>query len=324
MTEADLEKILHDFNSRDNAIYEAAMQQARALSPEDLFRLANKEARNYRRQRRRAFWIYPWLAGSLIFFASVGDLFRSVPVWKAIVVIWFLLSWASYFLSIWAYYMPSKARRSLAAILEETQDLRFLGIIQNLIRAVTQDPTVRKSAFAAFRRLAPQLLDPHQKVVSVQEQNKALLMLLSSPYSDVDMTVSALKTLEQVGDESAIPVVQNLADLPPATWKMKRIREAAQECLPYLREHIREARQAQTLLRPSDSAASGTESLLRPTNTTGMETPQEQLLRATSHPDDQGSEEKTEAPIKGILPRKRQYTRDETGDSFRLGRRPDQ
>jgi hypothetical protein len=123
--------------------------------------------------------------------------------------------------------------------------------------------------------------------IPAQEVNQALLIILAFPYKDVELTLAALKTLEQIGDASVIATVERLAAEPPATPNMKRVREAAKECLPYLRIHSDELKQAQTLLRPSETAASGTESLLRPAAQASTETPREQLLRAADLPETQ-------------------------------------
>jgi hypothetical protein len=116
-----------------------------------------------------------------------------------------------------------------------------------------------------------------------------------------ELMICVLKALEQVGDETALGPVRRLAALSPARieenircyrqadvsslrgsafWEdVKRVRQAAVECLEALEVRLESREQAQTLLRASDSThvdPSGT--LLRPA-VGGNETASEELLR---------------------------------------------
>lgn len=277
-----LEEILHDLNSGKEALHTSALQQARSLPPEELLTLAQMEAQNYRRHVRRvnAFWLSLIALLSIFLIAHYGfgvGRFR-FPIFEI-----YSLYWLCYALQYAvSRYLPTQARQSIARILAETQDMRFLGVGLSLLQDNKSDPAVTKSVLIAIRRLLPQIRNDQRDQLT-QEQKKAFLHLLISPYEDVPLTLAVLKALEQVGDEGAMPVVERLAAEPPATPKMKQVRQAACACLEHLHLHAQESHQAQTLLRASAASSSETSGvLLRPAENTGDTVPPEQLLRSST------------------------------------------
>jgi hypothetical protein len=92
-----------------------------------------------------------------------------------------------------------------------------------------------------------------------------------------DFVVTILAALEQIGDKSAIPVVTQAARSAPSP----RVREAAEECLPFLLASAERQEAARTLLRAADSTAVSPDVLLRPAERAQSESP-EQLLRAAN------------------------------------------
>lgn len=96
------------------------------------------------------------------------------------------------------------------------------------------------------------------------------------------LILATLKALEQVGDEAAVPYVEQLALANPKSPAQYRIRESARECLPYLRSGAAQRQGSQTLLRASSSdAGQQTNVLLRPAvNVSTVE--EAQLLRGAS------------------------------------------
>jgi hypothetical protein len=92
-----------------------------------------------------------------------------------------------------------------------------------------------------------------------------------------DLKVAALKALEQVGDEEALPIVAQVALHAPGL----PIRQAALECLPFLQMRVEEQRSRQSLLRSSAASVFPNETLLRPA-AGGSETNAEELLRPTN------------------------------------------
>ena len=122
-------------------------------------------------------------------------------------------------------------------------------------------------------RLLPHLR-ADQSGLLTREQKRDLLSLVASSGS-TELRVKGLKALEQVGDESAYQIVNNILRFTPD----KEVQKAAAECLEYLKLHANERREMQTLLRAADSLdASAPDVLLRPAGSPAL-TPPEQLLR---------------------------------------------
>lgn len=276
----ELERLLRHLNSQDDVLHAEALRRARALPPESLLELAQIEAQTYRKRNRMTgyFILVLTLVALVVLFA-----YHRLGFWKPEDH----LSPLAYFSGFILYvsllvrerYVPTRARHSLASIIEETQDLRFLSILLALQKEMKADPTVTRSVYNALRRLVPQIVHGDSSGISVSERIQALLLILGAPYKDVELTLSVLKALEQIGDESAIPAVTELAETSAATPGMKRIQQAARECLPYLHIHADEMRQARTLLRASNPAFGGTDDLLRPSTPMKPYPHPEQLLR---------------------------------------------
>lgn len=80
-----------------------------------------------------------------------------------------------------------------------------------------------------------------------------------------DFRVAILKAFEQVGDTKALPIVERLAHQEAKTEAEHRVREAAQECLPFLQVRSDRQRAHQTLLRASQPTEADPALLLRAT-----------------------------------------------------------
>ena len=102
-------------------------------------------------------------------------------------------------------------------------------------------------------------------------------------YTD-EVRLASLKALEQVGDSSAIPVVEKLAKSKARNTAQEKIKQAAIECLPMLQDNCGKVEANKTLLRASHAPAAAPETLLRPAESIPDAAPQ-QLLRA-SHSSD--------------------------------------
>ncbi len=77
------------------------------------------------------------------------------------------------------------------------------------------------------------------------------------------IALAILKAYEQVGNAKAIPVVESLAKIRGNSERKRKVREAAQECLPLLQSHLGELNTMQTLLRASSPSTSAPDVLLR-------------------------------------------------------------
>ena len=97
------------------------------------------------------------------------------------------------------------------------------------------------------------------------------------------LRIAALKALEQVGDSTAIPIVERLAQIKPLTPGQAKVQQAAIECLPMLRANCGEVEAARTLLRASQADTARPDTLLRPATGAGQ-TDRNELLRADLTP----------------------------------------
>jgi hypothetical protein len=129
----------------------------------------------------------------------------------------------------------------------------------------------------ALLRLLPRL--QYSDTKRWRSDDRRLLLLPLENRFDPELTLCMLKTLEQVGDETALPLVRQLAGM---RLYDPRISQAAHECLPYLTAHAEQVRQAQTLLRATDTVTTSPDDLLRPAHYDTDHEPYEELLRPDS------------------------------------------
>lgn len=152
---------------------------------------------------------------------------------------------------------------------------RSVGI---LAEALTVSDVQIYAAEALIREL-PQLKANDAPLLNA-EQRKYLYGALMG--DNANLILAILKALEQIGDEAAIPYVEQLA-LGHGSFNYRNIREAAEACLPYLHERAAKQKEHQTLLRASSAAdvvTSAPDTLLRPAQYSNPTQPQE-LLRAS-------------------------------------------
>lgn len=281
-----LKSLLGRMDSFRSSVREAAVREARALPPEPLAELILLESRSYRRSQVRSGFL---VLALLLSYGLVSLLHKSV--WAIVAVTLYIITWVFYVGML--LFVPRRAHRGVATLLDRIDDPRLLDVVLSMATGDPNESDVRKSGRAALKRLLPKLRADQKEGLPPQFSHR-LLSLLQSPYEDVGLTLALLKALEQIGDESALSAVERLTNEPGATANMKRVREAARDCLPFLHEHIRQTQQAQTLLRASDSTANAApETLLRPASATGIETPREELLRPA---------ESAAPPIQKVLP----------------------
>jgi hypothetical protein len=238
-----LEHLIHELNSRDEAIREAASEKARSLPPGQLLRL-------------------------------VRQLVLPCP----------------------------PAQHALAKAAMQAEDPRYISAALILLQQARQDALVILRVNTALKRLLPRMCEEDAEALT-DEQAEILLSLLFHPYFDVELTLCILDVLRKFGEEGAIPVVKALADYgrfvdaskyglkryaphrrvasaEATPESLQRVKQAARECLNQLSLRAEEAKQAQTLLRPSDaSTLAAPEVLLRPAAPTADTTAPEELLR---------------------------------------------
>ncbi len=199
-----------------------------------------------------------------------------------------LLHSAFYFLNIilplcFLFYFRGLAGRQEAksrSILESIKDLRLVG---PLAQALDAEKTTHQSYIAgALCRLLPRLQASDASLLN-KEQRACLNSLLTRRrlrhrHGGKVLILAILKALEQIGDKDALPAVQKLAQ-----WSSdKDIRQAANNCLPYLHDRAEAYKRGAMYLRPADARTSGSDVLLRSSTsmTQPQQTPPDQLLRA--------------------------------------------
>ena len=171
----------------------------------------------------------------------------------------------------WAIDKTARKRRETAGALGLAGDPRAVGVLAVVVR--DGDRTVRRAANGALLALLPRVRADHAAFITADQMNALLeLGFRSQP----GMQISVLKALEQVGDQRAIPMVENLVLSPHHD-----VRAQARQCLPFLIERARRSEQRATLLRGAANPGreeAGKE-LLRAAATAPETTPADQLLR---------------------------------------------
>jgi hypothetical protein len=165
----------------------------------------------------------------------------------------------------------------------KSADVRMVGPLieaySSLNLAEYRDP-VRE----ALIRLLSRLQSSDARVLTEEHRHALNRVLgsgtLSSGKENNRLIIAILKAYEQVGDESALPFVERLAEGEKA-GKNREVREAAQACLPFLQERVELERSRQTLLRAASASDTPSDVLLRPASG-ALEADPQQLLRATA------------------------------------------
>jgi hypothetical protein len=150
-----------------------------------------------------------------------------------------------------------RLQKHAAGMLAILDDPIAVGPLAECLRI--DDAQVRRLTQEALLRLLPRLR-PNDAQSLTDDQHRCLNQALAG--RDVDLSLAILAAYEQVGDGRDLAAVEELADGRSPASKDARVREAAQECVPYLRLRAQKQRAAQTYLRPS-TVTDGDAALLR-------------------------------------------------------------
>ncbi len=187
---------------------------------------------------------------------------------------------------------PEKRLLDVLAALEE---VALIGTILDHIPPPTaiMVETMRGTLRASLQNLLPRLrasdanllTEPHRNWLNHELQRSAFKLSEGWAGKQVaerqaNFDIAILKAWEQVGDERALTFVQQLATMTAKSPAKKRVREAAEQCLPYLEARVGEQRQTQTLLRASTVPTEAGDILLRAATAQTAPVESEQLLRA--------------------------------------------
>jgi hypothetical protein len=193
--------------------------------------------------------------------------------------------------------------RSAVRTLASKKDLSTVGSLVDVL--LLDDGPNRNVASEALIEMLPRLQASDAHLLNAQHRDKLCRILSTNVdnalYKDVtailgpaslskaankravDLRVAILRAFQQVGDSRGLPVVEKLATGRAKTPGHETVRNAAQDCLPYLRERVNVEMTGQGLLRvPLQPGHTG---LVRPAaDPTGSSA---QLLRADAcRPDD--------------------------------------
>lgn len=168
------------------------------------------------------------------------------------------------------------AARQLAAY----DNVRGIGPLAEALE--WPEPAIQEVAAMALTRLLPQLQATDSGLLSAKQRACLCRYLkMSHVYKHDKLMLAILKALEQIGDAQAVPYVKRLAASVALTPIQRKVKRAAEECLPFLNARADQTKASQMLLRASglEDVGSGSTILLRPASS-NEETEPLQLLRA--------------------------------------------
>jgi HEAT repeat protein len=123
------------------------------------------------------------------------------------------------------------------------EDVRAVGLLAEALSF--GDKAVRAVAEQALIRLLPRL-QPEDAELLNKKQRECLYRAMRN--GNPELVIAILKALTRVGDEEALRHVEDLC----MNARDPRVRWAAMECLPGLKERVIREGMAQRLLRPAD------------------------------------------------------------------------
>ncbi len=140
----------------------------------------------------------------------------------------------------------------------------------------------RNVAIEGLITLLPKLKTRDRRFLSAEQQAELLGFLKPQLVPNYhELIIAILKCLEQVGDESALLPVEQLAALNPSSVVQRRVSDAAKHCLLFLPQVAAANTASSTLLRMSQPETGGPNDLLRP-SPKGPNTEGEYLIRSSS------------------------------------------
>ncbi len=208
-----------------------------------------------------------------------------VAAWKAAETM-FMSNWLSF--ALWSTVVVATTQlyrfslfprhRHLMRKLAACDDVAGVGVLIETLE--WPDRRAQEVAARALIRLLPRLRASDARLLT-QPQRACLYRMLRMRYAGRDgaLILAILQALQQVGDEAAIPYVRRLASSAAFTPTQRKVKQAAEECQPYLKSSADLQRASQTLLRASAQENVAEDGLLRPAYAR-TETESTELLRA--------------------------------------------
>ena len=171
-----------------------------------------------------------------------------------------------------------RTTEALAAV----EDVRMVGPLVERLRGGRTERRSLRVVTQALTRLLPRLQASDASLLTKDQKARLgrYLAQLALFGRDTELQIAILYAFQQIGDNQALPVVENLTRSQPRTAAMRRVQQAAVECLPFLQERAQQEYSRETLLRPASGDTRDTNQLLRPLEETDK-TDQQHLLRAS-------------------------------------------
>ncbi|CEK20521.1 hypothetical protein CWRG_02861 [Chthonomonas calidirosea] len=175
------------------------------------------------------------------------------------------------------YTKDMHAGRKLLQNISTYRDVRVVGPLLSLWSI--SSPRTRGAIEEALIELLPQMKAADAALLNEEQRAQLYAILTDTNRRRVPLQLAILEVLGRIGDAHAVPIVERLSEAPLRRWKV--LREAAQRCLPQLRERVLQLQQSSTLLRPSANRTKEKDVLLRTADSAPLQTPAEQLVRPT-------------------------------------------
>ncbi|MCW3051768.1 MAG: hypothetical protein JWN14_938 [Chthonomonadales bacterium] len=277
-SEAEIEKALQQVRINDHSLtgildsfrdHSLSRPPARPLPTEmeDLLAILRQES------RKRARRILLSRLGALFFL--VAGLFFPPPKYERSLSMILCIWVPACLLGMGAQASPKQ--KAAAPAISRFDDARAVGPLAEA--AEFPDRYIRSIARRSLLHLLPHLKASDAVFLSAAHRSSLNKILRKQ---DIDLILAVLKAWEQVGDASAIPDVQNLAEGRGEAGQLPKVVRAAKECLPFLRQSAERQGIGAQLLRASDGGLTPTDALLRPIQAHSPTESPEQLLRPNS------------------------------------------
>lgn len=168
-----------------------------------------------------------------------------------------------------------EATRQIAAY----DDVRAVGPLAEALDF--RDNDLRRIAEDRLIRLLPRLKASDASLLNT-EQMDSLLRALN--HKNTELSLNILRALQQVGNETAVPSVERLAQGQRMAARDSRLQVEAQECLSTLITRSENRRNAAQLLRAANGNETPSDMLLRPVSGGGETSAPSELLRVPEIP----------------------------------------
>jgi hypothetical protein len=259
----------------------SAVPTKAALADATLEGLLQRLERHEKRSRRhmRLMVSLSVFAAILMFFVEIGGVLialhkgiETLPLW-AVLSSWLLfLAMLSGVVMVYSRDMHTSLK--LLQNISTHRDVRVVGPLLSLWGV--SSPRTRGAIEEALIELLPQMRASDAVLLNDEQRAQLYAILRDTNRRRVPLQLAILEALGRIGDAHAVPVVERLSETP--LRRQRALREAAQRCLPQLRERVLQLQQSSTLLRPSANRAKEKEVLLRTSDST-LPTPADQLVR---------------------------------------------